>query len=301
MDRETEIRGFLSSRRARLSPQDAGVISTVGKRRVPGLRREEVAYLAGVSVEYYTRLERGRATGVSREVLDAVARALHLDGAEREHLLDLFDTPVPRAAASRPARARLRHTAQAVLDSMSGPAIVQNDRLDIVGANALGRALYSSLFERADAVPNVARFAFLDDRAREFYLEWDRVSRNLVALLHTAAGRNPRDAHLVQLVGELSTRNSEFSALWAQHDVLRYRVGPKRYRHPAVGDLEFIGESFDLSRDPGLTMIAYVVEPESPTAEAISLLASWTAPPLDRAAPRSETTPVRSGGPSNGE
>ena len=228
------------------------------------------------------------ATGVSREVLDAVARALHLDGAEREHLLDLFDTPVPRTTSARPAKARLRATAQAVLDSMSGPAIVQNDRLDVIGANALGRALYSPLFERGDGVPNVARFAFLDDRAREFYREWDLVSRNLVALLHTAAGRNPRDSHLVHLIGELSTHDPDFSALWAQHDVLRYRVGPKRYRHPAVGDLEFIGESFDLSRAAGLTMIAYVVEPGSPTAEAMSLLASWTAPAPDRTPARDE-------------
>ncbi|WP_111768121.1 helix-turn-helix transcriptional regulator [Nakamurella deserti] len=280
MDQQAEIRDFLASRRARLSPEDAGVPLFGGTRRVPGLRREEVAHLAGVSVDYYNRLERGRARGVSAEVLDAVARALQLDDVERDHLFDLFGTPA-QSATRRPPRARpsgVRPTVQAVLDGLSMPAFVQNARLEMIAANQLGRALYAAPGEQQMTLPfSLPRLLFLDPRSADFYREPARVMRAQVALLRTAAGRDPDDEALVQLVGQLSTRSADFRTLWATHDVQRYREGVKRFRHPVVGDLDFVGESFELASDPSLVLLTYTVEPGSPTAEALRLLASWTA------------------------
>lgn len=282
MDRHEEIRGFLSSRRARLSPAEAGTPAYTGKRRVPGLRREEVAFMASVSTEYYTRLERGKAQNVSAEVLNAVADALRLDAAEREHLFNLFDAPQPRKTAPRPTVTRLRPAVQAILDSLPSPAIVQNERLDVVGSNALARALYAPMFAAEGPVPNRARFAFLHDAAHDFYQDWDASVRNVAALVHAAVGRNPRDAALVQLVGELTTGSPVFSELWAEHDVLRYRNCPKSYHHPEVGDLTVSVEPLELSMDAGLTMMVYGAEPGSASMDALNLLASWNAPEYRR-------------------
>ena len=251
-----------------------------GARRVPGLRREEVAHLAGVSTDYYAKLERGRTRGASREVLDAIARALQLDDTEREHLLNLVDVtaaPHRRKPRSKTPAAVTAGT-QAVLDAITVPAIVQNGRLDVVAANALGSALYP-LPAKGGELFNAAVFQFLDPRAGDFYIDFTRAKRNAVALLHQAAGRDPFDDALIRLIGQLSTQSDEFRSLWASHDVIRYQRGTKRYRHPDVGELEFGYESFDLTTEPGLTMLVYTVEPQSPTAERIALLGSWTKTP----------------------
>lgn len=279
MEQQAEIRDFLSSRRARLSPGDAGVPQFGGIRRVPGLRREEVAHLAGVSVDYYNRLERGRARGVSAEVLDAVCRALQLDDVERDHLFDLFGAPAP-PIARRPRRTRpsgVRPTVQAVLDGLSMPAFVQNSRLEMVAANDLGAALYAGPGETRMQMPlSLPRLLFLDPRSADFYRDPEQMMRSQVALLRTAVGRDPDDEALINLIGQLSARSADFRTLWAAHDVLRHREGAKKFRHPVVGDLDFVGESFDLSSDPTLVLLVYTVEPASPTAAALALLASWT-------------------------
>lgn len=279
MSTPDEISSFLSSRRARISPEQAGVPAYTGHRRVPGLRREEVAHLAGVSTDYYAKLERGRTRGASREVLEAISRALQLDDIEREHLMNLVEiTAAPHRRAPRSTGGTsITPGTQAVLDALTVPALVQNSRLDIVGANPLGAALYGlSPSEVASGSFNGARFQFLDSRAANFYVDHERGKRNIVALLHEAAGRDPYDEDLIRLVGQLSTQSSEFRALWAQHDVIRYQRGSKRYRHPAVGDIEFAYETFDLTTERGLTMLVYTFEPQSPTAERITLLRALT-------------------------
>jgi transcriptional regulator with XRE-family HTH domain len=278
MDARSEIREFLTSRRARLKAADVG-LPDYGTRRVPGLRREEVAVLAGVSVPYYTRLERGDLAGASDSVLDALSRALKLDDAERAHLFDLARAaqPIGPPPRRRSAKERIRPSVQQVLDAMTGAAAhVGNERLDILAANRLGRALFPEMFDGHER-PNAARFLFLDPRARDFYLDWDRIARDVVALLRSAAGRNPYDRDLTDLVGELSTRSEEFRQHWARHDVRFHISGVKRYHHRDVGDLELNYERLDLMFDPGLTIITYTADPGTRSAEALSLLGSLAA------------------------
>jgi len=279
-DIRTEIREFLSTRRARLSPEQAGLPVYGGdRRRVPGLRREEVALLAAISSEYYTRLERGNATGVSDSVIDAIAQALQLDEAERTHLLDLLRTAgSTRPPRRRPARQRVRPTVQRVLDSMSGtPAFVLNGRLDILTANALGLALFSPIYADPVRPPNNARFVFLDSHASEFFRDWDQVANDVVALLRAEAGRDPYDRQLSDLIGELSTRSNEFRRRWGAHHVRVHTTGVKRLHHPVVGDLDLPFESFPLAAEPGQNLLTYTAEPGSPTQDALNLLASWAA------------------------
>jgi transcriptional regulator with XRE-family HTH domain len=278
VDARSEIREFLTSRRAKLQPGDVG-LPDYGIRRVPGLRREEVAVLAGVSVPYYTRLERGDLTGASDSVLEALARALQLDDAERAHLFDLARAaqPLGRPPRRRTAKHRIRPSVQQVLDAMTGAAAhIGNDRLDILGANALGRALYLEMFDGHER-PNAARFVFLDPRARDFYLDWDRIARDVVATLRSAAGRNPYDRELSDLVGELSTRSDEFRQHWAKHDVRFHISGVKRFHHSQVGDLELNYERLEVVFDAGLTIFAYTADPGTRSAEALGLLGSWAA------------------------
>ena len=279
MDVRKDAAEFLRSRRARLSPEDAGLPAWGGNRRVKGLRREEVALLAGVSVEYYVRLERGNLGGASQSVLDAVANALQLDEAERAHLHDLARTSSTRVAAGRPARRTVRPPVQWLLDSMTGTAAyVRNARIDILATNTLGRALYAPVFEMPGR-PNVARFVFLDPRSQDFFIEWSKVASEAAALLRTLAGENPYDQGLTELVGELSTRSDLFRTLWAAHDVRQHRTGIKRFHHPLVGEMTLSYESMALTADPGLRLNAYVAEPASPSAQAFSLLASWATTP----------------------
>ncbi|MEA2192554.1 MAG: hypothetical protein QOI73_2675 [Solirubrobacteraceae bacterium] len=278
MDTRTEVREFLTSRRAKLKAADVG-LPDYGTRRVPGLRREEVAVLAGVSVPYYTRLERGDLAGASDSVLDALARALRLDDAERAHLFDLARAaqPVGPPPRRRPAKHRIRPSVAQLLDALTGAAAhVGNDRLDILGANALGRALYLEMFDGQER-PNAARFVFLDPRARDFYLDWDRIAVDVVATLRSAAGRNPYDRDLTDLVGELSTRSEEFRQHWAKHDVRFHISGVKRFHHTQVGDLQLNYERLEVVFDVGLTLFAYTADPGTRSAQALDLLGSWAA------------------------
>ncbi len=282
MDTRNELREFLTSRRAKITPEQAELRTYgAGARRVPGLRREEVALLAGVSVDYYTRLERGQAGGVSESVLEALARALQLDGAERAHLFDLARaTQTPTPPRRRRRTKEIRPSVQFLLDAMAGaPAFVRNGRLDLLGANRLGRALYSCHFDSPAQPPNTARFVFLDDRAATFYADWDRVTNDVVAVLRAEAGRDPYDRELSDLVGELSTRSELFGGLWAKHDVHRHDTGLKRFHHPLVGELSLTFENLELVADPGLTMFVYTAEPGSKSEQALNLLASWAATP----------------------
>jgi transcriptional regulator with XRE-family HTH domain len=283
-----DIAEFLTSRRARVTPEQAG-LPAWGPRRVKGLRREEVASLAGVSVEYYKRLERGNASGVSDSVLEALARALQLDDAERAHLFDLAraaNPVVPRRR--RPAQQRVRPVVSRILESISAPAIVRNSRVDYIAANPLGRALYAPLFESREQPANSARFTFLDPAAQEFYVDWERTARDLVAHLRSEAGRNPYDRGLSDLVGELSTRSEEFRTWWAAHNVRYHQTGTKRLRHPVVGELELDYEVMEVSADDVLTIAVYTAEPGSRSAQALDLLGSWTATPAHASTPADE-------------
>jgi transcriptional regulator with XRE-family HTH domain len=278
MDARNEIREFLTSRRARITPAEAGLPTFGSARRVPGLRREEVALLAGVSVDYYTRLERGNASGVSETVLEALARALQLDDAERAHLFDLARAQHTTTRARRSSPRQVRPSVQRMLDAMTGaPAYVRNGRMDILAANRFGFALYSEMYANPHRPVNSARFAFLDPRATTFFVDWERVADDAVAVLRGEAGRNPYDRDLSDLVGELSTQSDEFRVRWAKHDVRYHDTGTKRLHHPVVGDLELTYEAMTFRADSGLTMFSYTAEPGSKSAEALDLLASWTA------------------------
>ena len=279
-----EIRQFLTTRRARITPQQAGLPNYSSKRRVPGLRREEVALLAGISIEYYTRLERGNARGVSEEVLDGLARALQLDDVERAHLTDLVRTAnATRPARRRPTQQRVRPSVQRLLDSMIGTAaFVRTGRLDILSANQLGHALYAPVFFDPARPVNLARFIFLDRRSIEFYRDWDGIAHAAVGSLRAEAGRDPYDRALSDLVGELSTRSEEFRMRWAAHDVKYYRSGVQPFHHPLVGDLTLNYDALEISADPGQTIVAYTAEPDSPSQQALNLLASWTPTPDER-------------------
>ena len=229
MDNREDIREFLTSRRARISPARAGLPAYGGRRRVSGLRREEVAMLAGISVEYYTRLERGNARGVSESVLEGLASALQLDEAERAHLSDLLRTSNPAVRQRRrPTQQRVRQSVRRVVDSMTGTAAyVRNRRLDILYANQLARALYSELYRDPTRPVNVARFVFLDGRSTDFYADWETAASDAVAILRAEAGRDPHDRALSDLVGELSTRSDDFRVRWAAHNVGFHRTGDK--------------------------------------------------------------------------
>ncbi|MGZ4592069.1 MAG: helix-turn-helix transcriptional regulator [Actinomycetes bacterium] len=280
MNNRNEVREFLSSRRARLTPQQAGLPSYGSHRRVPGLRREEVSMLAGLSVDYYTRLERGNLSGASESVLESLAQALQLDDAERAHLFHLARTANagPRTRNRRAAAQAVRPGVQRVLDAMgTAPAWVRNGRADIVASTRMGRALYAPVFDDPVRPANTARFAFLNRRATEFYRDWEQTANDMVGVLRAEAGRNPYDRGLTDLVGELSTRSEEFRTRWASHDVRLHRTGHKRLHHPAVGDLDLTYEAMELSSEPGLTLIVYTAEPASPTQDGLNLLASWAA------------------------
>ncbi|TDO51725.1 helix-turn-helix protein [Kribbella sp. VKM Ac-2527] len=283
MDNRSEVREFLTTRRAKLTPQAAG-LPEVDRRRVPGLRRGEVAALAGVSIEYYSKLERGSLAGVSASVLEAVARALQLDDAERTHLFHLAQAANGSGRLAKPRRRTAkrwtpRPSLQWVLDTITeGPAIVRNGRMDLLATNHLGRAMHSSLYDRAPgAQPNFARYTFLDDDSHRFYPDWSTAADVAVAILRTEAGRDPHDKALQDLVGELSTCNTEFRQRWSAHNVRLHGAGTKSFHHQAVGELELAYESVDMISDPGLTLTIYAAEPASPTADALKLLASWAA------------------------
>ncbi len=291
MDNRLEVREFLTTRRARLAPDDAG-IPALGTRRVPGLRRSEVATIAGLSVEYYAKLERGQIAGASAGVLDALAGALQLDDTERAHLFDLARAAdgvptsgrsrrrTPSKSASRPS---LQWALQAITDAV---AFVRDPHQNLLATNTLGRAFYAPVIGDAGRTPNLARFQFLDAASHDFYPDWDLFAQMCVAIIRTEAGRDPHDRGLQDLVGELSTRSEVFRRLWADHNVRTHGAGTKRFHHPVVGDLTLAYEELAITAEPGLVLMVYTAEPGSPSAEGLQLLASWAAP-----AETSRTTP----------
>jgi transcriptional regulator with XRE-family HTH domain len=284
VDNRQEVREFLVSRRAKITPKQAG-LPAGGTRRVPGLRRSEVAALADVSIEYYAKLERGSLAGVSAGVLDAIARALQLDDAERAYLLNLAQAADGTSAIVRPRRrgpkARQwtpRHSLQWTLDAITeAPAFISNGRMDLLAANHLARAFYSPVCTSRHQPPNFARFQFLDAASHQFYPDWDFFADIHVAILRTEAGRNPHDKELHDLIGELSTRSDEFRTRWGAHNVRRHSTGSKTFHHPVVGDITIAYECMELAAEPGLTLTVYTAEPGSPSEEALRLLGSWTA------------------------
>lgn len=309
MDNRAEVRDFLTTRRARVSAAQAG-LPEVGQRRVVGLRRSEVAALAGISVEYYAKLERGALAGVSASVLEGLSRALQLDDAERTHLVDLASAADGTSGLARPrrrstARWTPRPGLQWTLDAYSGgPAIVRNGRMDLLATNTLGWAMHASLYESAaargadprvgleGAPPNFARYTFLDNDSRRFYPDWETAAAVCVQILRTEAGRDPHDKAMHDLVGELSTRSEAFRALWSSHDVRLHGAGTKTFHHTVVGDLEVAYESAEVVAEPGLTLTLYAADPASRTAEALKLLASWAATEVPLRAAAAHETPA---------
>lgn len=250
-------------------------------RRVKGLRRSEVAILAGLSVEYYTRLERGAISGASGQVLESIARALRLDDAERAHLFDLAQAagPAARPPRRRSSKSYVPHQSlQWALDAVTaGPAFVRNGRMDLLAGNPLMRAFYKDCYDMPGQPPNIARFTFLDERARRFYPDWDAFAQVTVSILRTEAGRDPRNKELHDLVGELGTRSEEFRKLWGEHNVRHHGTGFKTFNHPIVGEMTLAFEGLEMAAEPGLTLTIYTAEPGSPSAERMQLLASWAA------------------------
>ncbi|MEU3370473.1 helix-turn-helix transcriptional regulator [Streptomyces sp. NPDC006660] len=279
MELRTEIREFLSSRRARIAPEQAGLPAYGGNRRVKGLRREEVALLAGVSVDYYVRMERGSIAGASDGVLDALATALRLDEAERNHLFHLARrSRTPSGPRRHKPATTVRSTLRRVLDAISdAPAWIGNGRCDVLAMNQLARALYSPVLADPRRPANTARFVYLDPGARDFFVDYDQIAGAVAAKLRMEAGRDPHDEKLIALVGELSTRSELFRQRWASQDVRLHRSGRKRVRHPAVGRLDLDIESLELPAEPGLHLNIYTAPAGTPTADNVALLASWAA------------------------
>ncbi|MFD3840691.1 helix-turn-helix domain-containing protein [Streptomyces sp. NPDC058642] len=280
MNTQSDIREFLASRRAKITPQQAGLPAYGGNRRVPGLRREEVALLAGVSIDYYVRLERGHLAGASEEVLHAVADALQLDDAERLHLFDLARTAARRPVRhGRRTRGPLPESVLRVLRAMADcPAFIRNGRLDILATNTLGRALYAPLFpDPASETVNIARAQFLAPGGRDFFPDWDESVNTTVSLLRTEAGRTPHDTELTGLIGELVTHSEEFRTAWARHNVRLHHTGRKSFRHPAVGVLTLDFDAMELPAQPGLTLTAYSAAPGTPDHDTLRLLTAWAA------------------------
>ncbi|MFF4248559.1 helix-turn-helix domain-containing protein [Streptomyces sp. NPDC001822] len=278
LDRRAELSEFLRSRRARLKPDDVGLPDFGRHRRVPGLRREELAQLAGVSVAYYTRLEQGNGQNVSAEILDAIASALRLTDAESAHLSHLAEPRRHRKKPSARQQQRARGALCRLLDSMEGvPAYVVGRRAEILAWNRMAAAVFGDWSELPAQERNWARLVFLKPDYRDLFVEWDQKASDIVAYLRMDAGCRPDDARLSALVGELSVKSQDFRRLWARHDVKEKSHGVKRLCHPLVGDLSLSFETFMLPDDAEQSMVTYHAEPESDSAEALRLLASWGA------------------------
>ncbi|MFJ4948564.1 helix-turn-helix transcriptional regulator [Streptomyces sp. NPDC088760] len=283
MDASSELGDFLKSRRAAVRPQDVGLAAAPARRRVAGLRREELALLAGVSITHYTRLEQGRAAGVSDSVLDAIARTLRLTEDETAHLKDLarptvrHRPPAPRAAHATP-------SARQLLAAMTDvPALILDRRSDVLAWNRLGHALLAPHLpwegpDTPTARPNLVRMLFLDEHYRARYPDRQEEAHLAVASLRLVAGRHPDDRALAELIGHLSIQSDEFAALWARHPVRTCTSGTKSLHHPAVGALELSFENLCLPGTAGQRLIAYTAEPGTPSDAALRLLAATTAP-----------------------
>ena len=280
MDVRRDVHDFLVTRRARITPAQAGLPTFGDKRRVAGLRREEIASLAGVSVDYYARLERGNLRGVSDSVLDALARALQLDDTERAHLHDLARsanaTTTGARGRPRPPKnaSRIRQSVHGLLAGFTLPAYVRDTELNILAANDLCAALYGDILTPDRLPMNLARFVFLDRRSTDFFGDWSTIADDVVASLRREVGRNRSSRSPSDLVGELTTRSDEFSTRWARHDVRAHRSADKILHNPIVGDIDLTGDALELSGD-GLVIIAYTARPDSRAAEQLAFLASW--------------------------
>lgn len=281
MDNKAEVRDFLTTRRARVAPEQVGLPAGTN-RRVPGLRRAEVAMLADVSVEYYAKLERGQIAGASAAVLESLSRALLLDETERMHLLDLARAadgiptsgrPRRRSSATVTARPGLQRTLDAIT---GGPAFVRDRHQNLVATNALGAAFYSPVIGAGGRAPNLARFQFLDPAARDFYPDWELFAQMCVGIMRVEAGRDPHDRTMQDLVGELTTRSETFARLWSAHDVRTHGTGTKRFHHPVVGELTLAYEELAVTAEDGMALLVYTAEPGSPSAERLQMLASWS-------------------------
>jgi transcriptional regulator with XRE-family HTH domain len=297
LDLRTEIREFLRSRRARVAPETAGLPAYGGRRRVQGLRREEVALLAGVSVEYYVRIERGSLAGTSDGVLDALAAALQLDEAEHDHLLHLArQSGAPSGRRRHEPSVTVRPALQEVLDAITGaPALIRNGRLDVLAMNRLGAALYSPVLADPRRPANTARFVYLHPREAEtFFVDYDQAARNAAAMLRMELGRNPHDGELFALVNELSMGSELFRDQWASQNVRLKGHGSKRVHHPVVGLLDLNFESMDLPTDPGLQMNVYTAPPGGPASDSLALLASWAGEETDTPLPTCAASRARS-------
>jgi transcriptional regulator with XRE-family HTH domain len=287
MENSKDVREFLLSRRSRITPAQAGLPNYGGTRRVAGLKREEVAMLTGVSTEYYARLERGNLRGVSESVLECLADALQLEEAERAHLFDLAKAAAGPSgtAGTRRMRTEIRPSVQRILDGMTGtPAFVRNTRMDLLAANNVGFALFTGIISPDKLPLNLARFMFLDPRARDFFVEWVTLADDVAAALRTEAGRNPRDRALNSLIGDLATGSTEFSARWARHNVRFHRTATKTLRNALVGDIELTADTLELPGE-GQVLLAYSAEPGSHAQEQLAFLTSWsiTHPAQERA------------------
>ena len=279
MDLDPDVQRFLTEMRGRLSPEQAGVPLFGGERRVRGLRREEVAQLAGMSTAYYTRLERGNLRGASESVLRSLAATLQMDDAETEHLFNLARAASagPRTVRSRP-QSQLPRRAVQLIDAMPDVPAVALGRLgDMVGGNALGRGLFPHLFPENGKPLNHTRYLFLDHRSREFYVDWEGSARHVVSVLRLIAGRDPSDAALMALVGEFATHSAEFRTWWAGHTVNVHTAGTKAIRHPVVGELTLGFETLTLASAPDVRIVTYLADPGTPSSDALDLLRSWVA------------------------
>jgi transcriptional regulator with XRE-family HTH domain len=290
-----DLKEFLRSRRARLRPDELGLVGTHGSRRVPGLRREELAALAGVSVDYYVRLEQGRNLNPSEAVLDAIARALRLDDAERAHLFDLAKPPATRRPRRRPQRvSAAMYQLLETLDQAPSPALLLGRRMDVLAVNQTARALIGDFNALPARQRNYARFVFLDDNARDLHPEWAAVAADTAAALRLDAGRHPDDPDLSALVGELSVKSEDFRRWWADHQVLARTSGTKHYRHPIVGDLILTYQALKLPDDPDQTLFVYTARAGTAEHTALRLLAQWS---TDAARTRQAPSPTRTGSP----
>ncbi|MFD9431644.1 helix-turn-helix domain-containing protein [Streptomyces sp. NPDC060002] len=276
LDRRAELSEFLRTRRARLKPEDVGLPDFGRHRRVPGLRREELAQLAGVSVAYYTRLEQGNGRNVSAEVLDSIARALRLSDAEHAHLTHLAKPKHKKKQTAPPQQ--VRGPLRQLLDTMdSVPAYLIGRRTEILGWNRMAAAVFGDWAELAVAERNWARLVFLRPDYRDLFVDWEQKAIDIVCALRMDAGCYPDDPRLSALVGQLSVKSEDFRRLWATHDVKEKSHGVKLLRHPLVGELSLNFEGFRLMGDGEQTMVTYHADPGSASAEALRLLASWGA------------------------
>jgi len=290
VDARTEIRDFLTSRRARITPQQAGLPQYGGQRRVPGLRRSELATLAGISVEYLTQLERGNVAGASESVLDALSKAMQLDDAERTHLFDLARAVSgSRGTSGRGRTTPVRPSIQRILDTLGSPAYARTRRGDVVAVNTLCTALYGDILTTQALPLNIARFVFLDPRAPDFFLDWETVADDTAAALRIEAGRTPNDRQLSDLVGELATRSNAFAERWGKHNVRLHHTATKRLHNAVVGDLELTGDALHVPGED-LTLIVYTAPAGSPAQEKLDFLTRWAGQPHPARAAESPTT-----------